>query len=417
MKTRPQLRILGWLLLFAMLLSSAGCAAKVQAEDLMEGITPNPVSAPTDLSAGNVQVTDFSVRLLEAAFSKEENTLLAPLSVFCALGMTANGAEGQTLEQMEAVLGMDAASVNEYLYRYLQLLPQGEKYRLRSANSIWFTNKESFSVERSFLQTNADYYGADLYRTAFDRQTLKDINRWVKEETDGMIPEVLDEIPPEAVMYLINTIAFEAEWKEIYEKDQVRDGTFTKEDGTKQTVSFMYSEEGNYLSDGKATGFLKYYSGRKYAFVALLPNEGVSVEQYVASLSGEALQALLHSVQGAGVRAAIPKFESEYSVEMSEILAAMGMPNAFDPAMAEFGGVGSSTEGNLYINRVIHKTKIQVGEKGTRAGAVTVIEMNAESAAPMEPKEVYLNRPFVYMLVDCQNYVPFFIGTLMDPGK
>jgi serpin B len=319
---------------------------------------------------------------------------------------------------MEAVLGMTTEELNLYLHTYMKNLPQGDKYKLSLANSIWFTDHERFTVNQDFLQNNADYYGADIFKAPFDKQTCKDINNWVKQKTDGMIPEVLDNIPYDAVMYLVNALAFEAEWSEIYEKHQVRDGKFTKEDGIKQNVEFMYGSEGVYLEDEKATGFMKYYKGGKYAFIAMLPNEGFSVSEYIASLNGQSLNELLKNPQHTTVHTAIPKFETEYNVEMSEILDAMGMKKAFDPDKAEFEGLGTSTAGNIYISRVLHKTFISVGEKGTKAGAATVIEMKDGAAFdPQKPKEVFLDRPFVYMLVDCENDIPFFIGSMMDIEK
>ena len=414
-KTRISLVIISLLLVCAMAVNLTGCTMKVQAKDLMEGITPNNVDALDDLSSQNADVTDFAIRLFKASNENGKNTLISPLSVLCALAMTANGAEEETLAQMEEVLGMTTDELNLYLYSYMKNLPQGDKYKLSLANSIWFTEDERFTVNQDFLQTNADYYGADIYKAPFDKQTLKDINNWVKQNTDGMIPEILDQIPPEAIMYLVNALAFEAEWSEIYEKNQVRDGEFTKEDGTKQNAKFMYGSEGTYFEDEKATGFMKRYKGGKYAFVALLPNEGVSVSEYIASLDGEFLNALLTNPQYATVHTSIPKFETEYSVEMSEILKGMGMTNAFDMYNADFEGLGTSTAGNIFISRVLHKTFISVGEKGTKAGAATIVEMKDGAAdAPTEPKEVYLDRPFVYMLVDCENNIPFFIGTMME---
>ena len=414
-KTRISLVIISLLLVCAMAVNLTGCTMKVQTKDLMEGITPNNVDALDDLKSQNADVTDFAIRLFKASNENGKNTLISPLSVLCALAMTANGAEEETLAQMEEVLGMTTDELNMYLYSYMKNLPQGDKYKLSLANSIWFTEDERFTVNQDFQQTNADYYGADIYRAPFDKQTLKDINNWVKQNTDGMIPEILDQIPPEAIMYLVNALAFEAEWSEIYEKHQVKDGEFTKEDGTKQDVKFMYGSEGTYFEDEKATGFMKRYKGGKYAFVAMLPNEGVSVSEYIASLDGESLNALLANPQYATVRTSIPKFETEYKVEMSDILQSMGMTEAFDMYNADFEGLGTSTDGNIYISRVLHKTFISVGEKGTKAGAATIVEMNDCAAVePTEPKEVYLDRPFVYMLVDCENNIPFFIGTMMD---
>ena len=184
-----------------------GCTS-AQAADLMEGITPNEITATGDISQGNAAVADFAVRLLRASNKTGENTLISPLSVLCALAMTANGAKGETLEQMEKVLGMTTEELNLYLYSYMNSLPQGERYKLSLANSIWFTDHERFEVNQDFLQTNADYYGADIYKALFNNSTLKDINDWVKERTDDMIPNILDEIPDEAVMYLVNALAF-----------------------------------------------------------------------------------------------------------------------------------------------------------------------------------------------------------------
>lgn len=412
-KTRIGLVMISLLLVCAMAVNLTGCTTmEVQAKDLMEGITPNNVNALDDLSSQNADITDFAIRLFKASEESGKNTLISPLSVLCALAMTANGAEEETLAQMESVLGMTTEELNLYLYSYMKNLPQSEKYKLSLANSIWFTEDERFTVNQDFLQTNADYYGADIYKAPFNDQTCKDINNWVKQNTDEMIPEILDKIPDEAIMYLVNALAFEAEWMEIYEKQQVREGKFTKEDGTKQDVDFMYSTEGTYLEDENATGFKKYYKGGKYAFVAMLPNEGVSVSEYIASLTGESLNALLSNPQHTTVYTSIPKFETEYDIEMSDILKGMGMTEAFDVYNADFEGLGT---GNIYISRVLHKTFISVGEKGTKAGAATVVEMaNGAAAEPQEPKEVYLDRPFVYMLIDCENNIPFFIGTMMD---
>jgi serpin B len=217
-------------------------------------------------------------------------------------------------------------------------------------------------------------------------------------------------------MCLVNALAFDAEWSATYEKYQVREGTFTKEDGTKQEADFMYGEDHTYLEDEKATGFMKSYKGGKYAFVAMLPKEGVSVSEYVASLDGTALHNLLSTPTNVKVITAIPKYETAYDVEMNDILKEMGMPTAFDADHADFSALGQSTKGNIYISMVLHKTYISVAEQGTRAGAATLVIMDAGGALlePEEWKEVRLDRPFVYMLIDCEKNIPFFIGTMMD---
>lgn len=412
-KTKSGIVLVSLLVLFSLVINLTGCTT-IQAANLMDDVKASTVTPLYDLTDQNADAIDFSLRLFEATNENGKNVLVSPLSVLCALSMTANGADGETRKQMEEVLGMSIEELNLYLYSYLTSLPSGNKYKLSLANSIWFTDDVGFRVNAGFLKTNADYYGADIYKAPFDRQTLKDINNWVKKNTDGMIPKIIDDIPTDAVMYLVNALAFEAEWAEIYENYQVSDGTFTKESGKVQNVELMYGTESRYLEDENATGFIKYYSGGKYAFVALLPNKGVSVSEYLSSLDGASLSVLLSGADSVTVNAAIPKFEVEYDTEMSNILMNMGMTDAFDPSSADFSGLGDSDYGNVYISRVIHKTYIEVGEKGTKAGAATIVEVKNECAAPMETKSVILDRPFVYMLIDCENNVPFFIGTLMS---
>lgn len=382
--------------------------------DLMEGVSASTVTTTKDLTAGNAALTDFAVRLFKASEKSGKNALISPLSVLSALAMTANGAESSTLTQMEQVLGLPTDQLNTYLYSYMHALPQSEKARLSLANSIWFTADKSFTVNRDFLQKNADYYAADLYKAPFNQATVDNINDWVKNKTDGMIPEIVDDLSPDAVMCLINALAFEAEWLVPYTKNQVHSGTFTREDGVVQNVEFMHSGEYYYLEDEHATGFIKHYSDLKYAFVALLPNTGVSVSDYVASLDGTVLRAMLAAPQETKVVAVLPKFETEYSTDMSAMLETMGLHDAFNVEKANFSLLGRSTKGNIFINRVVHKTFISVAEQGTKAGAATAVEMLAGSAIVPKPKTVTLDRPFVYMLIDCETNVPFFLGTMMD---
>lgn len=397
-----------------MMCAMVGCAVRSGSVDLMEGIESEGKERKELTAYENIAMTEFAVDLLRESYEDGENTLVSPLSVISALGMTANGATGETKSQMEDVFGMEVSALNDYLYSYRASLPTAEKYKLSLANGIWFRDDESFVVNEDFLKTNADYYGAGAYRAPFDSSTVRDINGFVKENTDGMIKDIINEIPESAVMYLVNALAFEAEWQDVYYEDQVRDGVFTTETGEERRAKLMYSTEGLYIEDGGATGFIKYYAGCKYAFAALLPNENVTVGEYVSTLTGEGVASMLAEAKYATVRAAMPKFEFEYDILMNDALKSLGMTAAFDSKTADFSGIGTSENGPLYIGRVIHKTYISVGERGTRAGAATIVEMNAGSAEPIEVKTVYLDRPFVFMIIDCEHNVPVFIGTLVD---
>lgn len=392
-------------------------SGKVQALDLMEGIEPNdPGQVRRIEPEESAKVTDFAVRLFKQTVKEDgNNVLISPLSVLCALAMTANGAEGETLSQMEQTLGMSVDGLNEFFRSYLNTVANSKTGELKPANSVWFTDDERFTVERDFLQTNADYYGANAYRVRFDDKALKDINNWVSKKTDGMIDKIIDSFPDGdtiPVMYLVNALCFDAGWENKFKSKDVNKGTFTTENGEKRRVKMMASFEDVYFDDGKATGFLKYYKDRRYAFVAMLPNKGVTLDEYIASLDGQAIYDMLSHRGGPDVEIRMPKFTYEYSTEMSDALKTMGINKAFDKDNADFSGIGTSDAGNIFLNRVIHKTFISVDEAGTRAGAVHVIEHGELAGGPS--RSVYLDRPFVYMLVDTETNIPFFIGTVTD---
>ncbi len=391
----------------------AGCAVQISATDLMEGISPSEEVHTASVSAeDSKKAAAFALKLLRECYSGG-NILLSPLSVTAALGMTANGASGQTKTQMEEALGMSVDELNAYMRNYSpSVLPSAEKCKFSMANSIWLRSG-GIEVKKDFLQKNADYYGADAYSAPFDDSTLKDINGWVKDNTDGMIPSILKDIPRDAVMYLVNALAFEAEWEEIYKNNKVRDGVFTTADGKEQTAEFMYSDEYAYIEGKNATGFLKYYSGHRFAFAALLPQSGMTVGEFLNSLGADELHTLISSPENTKVRAGIPKFETEYDTTLNDALKKMGMADAFGGS-ADFSGM--SDRDSLFISNVIHKTYIRVDERGTRAGAATAVEMTRNAEMVEQFKTVTLDRPFVYMLVDTVTGVPFFIGVTESLG-
>lgn len=393
------------------------CAVKIQAQDLMKGISSDSVTGKNTDAKFISNISDFNVELFKSSIKDNENSLISPLSVILALSMTTNGAANQTLEQMREALAKDISldDLNAYLYTYVKNLPNEKDSKLNIANSIWFRDDASrLSVEEDFLQKNADYYNASAYKSAFDNQTLLDINNWVKAKTDGLIDKILDEIRDDAVMYLINALVFDAKWEKIYSKEFVKKGDFTAFDGTKKSVDMMDSEEKLYLEDEKATGFIKPYKNNKYSFVALLPNQGISINDYIDSLTGESFYKIINEPKNNLVSASLPKFSYEYKITMNEPLKGLGMTDAFSASVADFSKLGKSTIGNLYIGEVIHKTFISVGELGTKAGAVTKVEIR-DTSQP-EYKYVILNRPFVYAIIDNATTLPIFIGTVIDFG-
>ena len=400
---------MAFFLIAAMLLGTAGCRkGQAESNDLMKDITsstqPEVPADPAQLGAAS---QNFGTRLLQSTMKQGENTLISPLSVMYALGMTGNGAREETKAQMEQVLGIPVEQLNPCLRDYAGQSTDA----LSLANGIWFRDDPQLRIRQEFLQINQDFYDAALRQAPFDEGTLKEINRWVEEKTDGMVKDILDEIPEDAVMYLVNALAFTAQWEEPYENSPT--DWFTNFDGSRAEVPMMYSEESTYLEGEGATGFLKPYQGGRYAFVGILPEK--DVDSFVQSLTGEKLASFMASAREQKVNTAMPKFQTDFDAELGEALKAMGMPLAFDSANADFKNMGESDRGKLYIGRVLHKTHIEVAEQGTRAGAATAVEIKCESAAePIEVKSVILDRPFLYMIWDCENHVPVFMGTMVQ---
>ena len=424
-KRRIQAAVLSVITAGTLLVQVAGCGQetgngqnhnRVQATNLMRDVKGKDVTGKEADEKFVDSYYDFSLELLKKtkASSNGENMLIAPLSIQLALAMTANGAKGDTKTQMEEVLsgGMTIEELNEYLYRYKE---KAEGSQLNIANSIWFRDdEEKIQVEESFLETNASYYDAGIFEAAFDEQTVSDINNWVNKNTDGMISSMVDRIEDDSIMYLINALCFEGEWLEVYTENQIYEESFVNKDGKKQQVSMMHSDENIYLEDENATGFIKMYQDGKYSFVALLPKDGMTIDEYVNSLNADDLQKLIENAQDDMVIATLPKFSYDYSVSMEQILQDMGIKNAFDGDTADFSGMGTTSVGNICIGRVLHKTFIMVDGQGTKAGAATSVEMRSESAAVSEPKVVNLNRPFFYMILDNETNLPVFMGAVTD---
>ena len=404
-------------LITAIAVSIVGCTTIAGAVDLMDGITPQSVTGRQIDETFTESMADFSIRLFQESITDSENSLISPLSVMLALAMTTNGADAETLAELEELLGsgiIPINTLNEYLYSYIGGLPSRENSKLSIANSIWIRNAEALQVEPEFLQTNADFYHAQIYAADFDDSTIREINDWVDKNTDGMIDSVINEIDDE-IMFLINAVAFDAEWENIYHEHAIREGEFTDNSGNKHLVDFMYSVEGRFISDGLATGFIKHYAGGSYSFVALLPNEGISIDDYIETLTGTGFLDMLENRQFAEVHASMPKFEYEYEISMLDALKALGIHEAFEIYGADFSRMATYSNENIFISEVFHKTFISVDERGTRAGAVTVVAPTTSGAPAEKPKIVRLDRPFIFAIVDSSTDLPIFIGTVLTP--
>ena len=386
---------------------------KANASNLMDGIKSQSIEAKNSDAKFVNNVTHFSQELFNKTRAKGENSLISPMSVMVALSMTANGSDHETLSQMNSVLAKDIPleELNQYLNTYIHHLPENEKTKMRVANSIWYRDSKDLKINNSFLQTNANYYQSAIFKSPFNNQTKKDINKWVKTSTDGLIDKMVDKIDDANIMYLINTVLFDAGWEIIYENNNVGDLTFHNQDGSTSDVRGMHSMEELYIQDEKATGFMKSYYNNDYRFVALLPNEGISLDDYLNQLTGDKLIKVIKNANIKNILATIPKFQCDYSITMNKALMELGMTNAFSCDNADFSKTGHYNGGNIYIDTVFHKTYISVDELGTKAAAATKIIM-AAAYAQVENKVVTLDRPFFYAIIDTRTNIPIFMGTV-----
>lgn len=409
----------------ALMLCAAGCSqgtepgttesvapVKSVSVDLMADVKAREVPAQTvDLTFKMAQFT-YAVNVLRAAAAKKETIMVSPLSLELALAMAANGAKGETLQQLLDLFGASTLEeLNASLHSYTTTL--GKDCRI--ADSIWLRSG-MIEADPAFLQTNADYYGAEIYEAAFDDQTIEDVNAWVQKNTDGMIDQIMDHIDPLDRMYLLNALCFDAKWQVPYKDDQVLKGVFTAQGGAEQSADMMYSTERIYFCDDHAQGFIKPYEDSRYSFAAIRPNDGIDLFDYLEELTGSHLQMMLSEKQNVKVLAKIPAFKNENEVDMLAVLESLGVTVPFGDD-ADFTGMcvpGSPEE--LYISGVTQKTFIEVDREGTRAAAATGLTMAAKSMTQEEVRTVYLDRPFLYLILDGENGLPVFMGVVTQMG-
>ena len=373
--------------------------------DLTEGISKNESASKAPDDEFKAAASSFAAELFKGNYSKGKTSLVSPLSVLTALALVQNGAQGNTLAQLEQALGgLDRDTLNAYMRAYCDFLTESDE--LKIANSVWMDS--SAEAKRDFLQKAVDSYSAQLFSAPLsDPKTVESINSWVKKNTDGMIPKIIEKADRYAVMMLVNAIAFDAKWETPYKRSDIEKLEFTSYSGSKKKTDFMCSTENIYLKDGGAVGFMKPYKNGRFAFAALLPDENTGIDDYVASLSGDKLMKIFSSAKcGNEVDAKMPKFRAEYSAQLIDTLKNMGVKDAFDSKTADFSSLIENRD--AYIATVVHKTFIEVDEKGTRAAASTLV--GADTMSLMEPYSVCLNRPFVYMIVDTETNLPLFIG-------
>ncbi|MBQ3370781.1 MAG: serpin family protein [Mogibacterium sp.] len=400
--------------------SSKNLSAKFTAEDPGESIQSSDITQ---------SAADFSFMLMnhavaaDRAAGKQTNVLLSPDSVLTAMAMTENGAATSTLAEMENTLakGFTAEEFNLWLSGLNRRLEDSDQYIYNVSNSIW-AREGMVDVRDDFLKKNLDLHRAEFWTSPFSSETVSDINAWVYNHTRNMIDNIISELSEDARMVLVNTVAFEGQWMEPFGSGAVMDGKFTNADGTKKTVKMLHDcEYYRYfeLKEGKA--FVKYYGasdaksqGSSIAFVGMLPPEGMSADDYLSSLDGKSFVEAFNNSKSAKVNLTLPKFKGDYDIALEEILKDMGIVTAFTND-ADFSAMHDPTPETpaLRIDKVLHKTHIELDENGTKAAAATAVIMEKATAIMHETiQELRFDRPFAYAIVDVDSGMPLFIGEI-----
>ncbi len=392
-------------------------------KDLMAGVqSAGWTDAPVALNDAQMQaVNHFAAQLLIESSANPGNFMVSPTSVFLALAMTLNGADGQTREAMLEALSqqnLDADQINRLSRDWMQLLNQkSDQATVSISNAIWFD--QDFVPEKPFLQVNADFYQAAARQLDFqDAASVDVINSWVAAATKGKIEKIVDQIGPDVVMYLINAIYFLADWQTPFDANSTRDQAFLAPSG-EVSVPFMHrTGEMNYFAGLSAEGVALPYADKRFAFFALLPDGGQSPNAWLAAQDPDTLFAKLSVLvltPPSALDLSLPKFESSYEDSLKNELTALGMGTAFDSDQADFSPMTANKEMQLFISEIRHKTFVRVDEKGTEAAAVTSVEMSTTSM-PMIDHQLVFDRPFVYGILDLQNGTPLFVGVLENPA-
>ena len=249
----------------------------------------------------------------------------------------------------------------------------------------------------------------DVYKDKFSgNNAVKNINQWTREKTNGMIKEMLDSIDPSTLLILINTLYFESKWN--FDGYEYSSHTFTDAKNNTSNEKYINDKTWVYYHSDSAKAF-RVYLKDNYYFLGILPNEN-DIDGYLQSFNGNELTALTqNSVTNYDVYWRLPKFTYDYDVSLVNALKSMGINDVFDITQSDLSSLATYEGGNIFANDVKHKTKIELDKNGIKAGAATYIPA-ATSAAPKERLNLYLNRPFVYAIMDKQTNTPIFIGAI-----
>ena len=407
---------------------------------------PNPNGDTTDPNTGSVVVrsisltdsqkeavirnNDFTFNFYRALSKtdglKGKSNVVSPLSLTYVLGMLNTGATGQTSSEILKLLGYgdnDSQALNDLCKELIDNAPiVDESVKLRLADLVATASNQSITLADDYSKTVKDYYDGEAVSLDFTSQAAVDfINGWCSEKTEGMIPSIIGKDNLAAsLLVLLNTVYFNAPWTHPFDKAETIDMKFTREDGVKVTLPMMHRVGAVCLGDESAYQVLglSYGEGQRWTMYILLPHEGKTVDDVLAGLSSKRLEEYarhtsLYVESGfeIDVDVLLPRFKSESSNLLNDVIAGMGAPSMFKP-MNEFTGMSPQAK-DLFVGIIKQNAAIEVSEAGTEAAAATIAMMydsTGEHTSYTKPT-FHADHPFVYLIQEASSGAVFFIGT------
>lgn len=405
------------LLLPILLLIFAFVSCERTENDQLEEIPNLPEKSAQLIESDNSFGLELFSRVAGEA-EKNKNTTVSPLSVSLALAMTYNGARGETKTEMEKAMklsGLTAEQINNSHKALVEALRTGDpQVVLEIANAIYY--HQGFTVLPDFISVNQNFYNAEVKDLNFGNTTeaLKTINGWVAQKTHDKIPTILDQIDPLSRMILLNAIYFNGIWKSKFDKSGTKNLPFYLSDGTQKEVPTMNLETSiEYTSNDLFSAVNLPYGNGQFQMTVLLPNEGKTTKNMIAELNTDNWKKWMKSFKSSDWVVTMPRFKFTWNMELNDVLKTMGMPQAFTP-LADYSGI--CKDGGLYIDKVIHKTYIDVNETGTEAAAVTAVVMVFTSSGAPDPRKYFtVNRPFLFAITEKTTGAILFIGEVTNP--
>lgn len=375
----------------------------------------NPVEIPATVSNGTTSFAFDFIHALQKTQPAEENLFVSPLSLHMALGMLLNGAEKETANEIQKALKMDAVALADLNAAYKTLindLPIADsKVSLGLANSVWYRN--DFSVENDFQSVLKNSFESEVTGLPFDNVAKDRINKWASDNTNGKIKQVIDQIKPDYVMFLLNALYFKGDWKTRFDAKKTKDAPFKLESGQSKNIRMMYAEADFEVGAGLNYNAVRLpYANGQFNMTLIIPKGQNTVDEVLKGITGEGWTKLNNGMAKQGITVGLPKFTLDYSAQLKETLQGMGIKRAFEEDNAQLDKINKLKQ--LYVDFVKQDAYLGVDEQGTEAAAVTTIGIGLTSAGP-EPARYICDRPFGLVISENTSNTILFMGRIKNP--